>query len=62
MIRTVTVPAVVPPVILTGAPAGENLTALLIRFENTRSSWAASARTSGRSGGSANSIGWSVWS
>ncbi len=38
-------------------PAGENLTAFSIRFENTRSSWAASARTSGRSPGSWNSIG-----
>ena len=57
--RTVTRPALAPPLIRTGARAGENLTAFSIRFENTRSSCAASARTSGRSPGSANSIGWS---
>ena len=39
---------------------GENLIAFSIRFENTRSSCAASALTSGTSGGRVISIGWSV--
>ena len=41
----------------TGAPSGEWFTALSIRLANTRSTWAASARTSGRSSGSSISTG-----
>ena len=47
--RTVTSDGDTAPLIRTGASRGENLIAFSIRFENTRSSCAASARTSGRS-------------
>src|SRR6185437_3830849 len=57
--RTVTRPPPAPPLILTGTPGGEWVIAFSSRFANTRSSWAASACTSGSSSGSSMAIGWS---